>query len=100
MATAGERQALRVHNLAMSLDGYIAGPDQTSEHPMGPPCAAPARSEPRPSGRGLTPGPAQQFSWKETVGPVPPPSGSSRVIASPLSVEPSTTIASCSPDTS
>jgi dihydrofolate reductase len=35
MPTAGEHQALRVHNLTMSLDGYIAGPDQTLENPMG-----------------------------------------------------------------
>ena len=26
---------LRVHNLAMSLDGYVAGPDQSLEAPMG-----------------------------------------------------------------
>lgn len=26
---------LRVHNLAMSLDGYVAGPDQTTENPLG-----------------------------------------------------------------
>jgi dihydrofolate reductase len=26
---------LRVHNLAMSLDGYVAGPDQSLEHPLG-----------------------------------------------------------------
>jgi len=27
--------ALRVHNLAMSLDGYAAGPDQSVDHPLG-----------------------------------------------------------------
>src|SRR5947209_3487302 len=26
---------LRVHNLAMSLDGYVAGPDQSVENPLG-----------------------------------------------------------------
>lgn len=26
---------LRVHNLAMSLDGFVAGPDQSIEHPLG-----------------------------------------------------------------
>ena len=26
---------LRVHNLAMSVDGYVAGPDQTLENPLG-----------------------------------------------------------------
>jgi dihydrofolate reductase len=26
---------LRVHNLAMSLDGYVAGPDQSIDHPLG-----------------------------------------------------------------
>jgi dihydrofolate reductase len=26
---------VRVHNLAMSLDGYVAGPDQSVEHPLG-----------------------------------------------------------------
>jgi dihydrofolate reductase len=26
---------LRVHNLAMSLDGYVAGPDQSLENPLG-----------------------------------------------------------------
>ena len=26
---------LRVHNLAMSLDGYVAGPNQDLEHPLG-----------------------------------------------------------------
>ncbi len=26
---------LRVHNLAISLDGYIAGPDQSLDHPLG-----------------------------------------------------------------
>ena len=26
---------LRVHNLAMSLDGFVAGPDQVLEHPLG-----------------------------------------------------------------
>jgi dihydrofolate reductase len=26
---------LRVHNLAMSLDGYVAGPDQSLDHPLG-----------------------------------------------------------------
>ncbi|HXY93889.1 MAG TPA: dihydrofolate reductase family protein, partial [Acidimicrobiia bacterium] len=26
---------LRVHNLAISLDGYVAGPDQDLEHPLG-----------------------------------------------------------------
>ncbi len=26
---------LRVHNLAMSLDGYVAGPDQDQENPLG-----------------------------------------------------------------
>ena len=26
---------LRVHNLAMSLDGYVAGPDQSEEDPLG-----------------------------------------------------------------
>ena len=26
---------LRVHNFAMSLDGYVAGPDQSLEHPLG-----------------------------------------------------------------
>jgi hypothetical protein len=26
---------LRVHNLAVSLDGYAAGPDQTPDEPMG-----------------------------------------------------------------
>jgi dihydrofolate reductase len=26
---------VRVHNIAMSLDGYVAGPDQSVEHPLG-----------------------------------------------------------------
>jgi len=26
---------LRVHGMSMSLDGYVAGPDQTLEHPLG-----------------------------------------------------------------
>ena len=26
---------LRVHSVAVSLDGYMAGPDQSSEHPLG-----------------------------------------------------------------
>ena len=26
---------LRVHNLAMSLDGYAAGPDQSLDNPLG-----------------------------------------------------------------
>ena len=26
---------LRVHNLAMSLDGYVAGPDQSTDNPLG-----------------------------------------------------------------
>ena len=26
---------LRVHNFAMSLDGYVAGPNQSLEHPLG-----------------------------------------------------------------
>jgi dihydrofolate reductase len=26
---------LRVHNLAISLDGYVAGPDQSLDHPLG-----------------------------------------------------------------
>ncbi|HEV7758020.1 MAG TPA: hypothetical protein VGO78_03490, partial [Acidimicrobiales bacterium] len=26
---------LRVHNLAISLDGYVAGPDQDRDHPIG-----------------------------------------------------------------
>lgn len=26
---------LRVHNLAMSLDGYVAGPDQSADNPLG-----------------------------------------------------------------
>jgi dihydrofolate reductase len=26
---------LRVHNLAMSVDGYVAGPDQSVDHPLG-----------------------------------------------------------------
>ena len=26
---------LRAHNLSMSLDGYMAGPDQSLEHPLG-----------------------------------------------------------------
>lgn len=26
---------VRVHNLAMSLDGYAAGPDQSLDHPLG-----------------------------------------------------------------
>ncbi|HEY7135254.1 MAG TPA: dihydrofolate reductase family protein [Acidimicrobiia bacterium] len=26
---------LRVHNFSMSLDGYVAGPDQSLEHPLG-----------------------------------------------------------------
>ena len=26
---------VRVHNFAMSLDGYAAGPDQSLEHPLG-----------------------------------------------------------------
>jgi hypothetical protein len=26
---------LRVHNLAMSLDGYVAGPEQSLENPLG-----------------------------------------------------------------
>jgi hypothetical protein len=26
---------LRVHNLALSLDGYAAGPDQSIDHPLG-----------------------------------------------------------------
>jgi dihydrofolate reductase len=28
-------QKLRVHNLSMSVDGYVAGPDQTLEDPLG-----------------------------------------------------------------
>jgi len=26
---------LRVHNLAISLDGYVAGPNQSIDHPLG-----------------------------------------------------------------
>ena len=26
---------LRVHAMSMSLDGYVAGPDQSLEHPLG-----------------------------------------------------------------
>jgi hypothetical protein len=26
---------LRVHNLAISVDGYVAGPDQSLDHPLG-----------------------------------------------------------------
>ena len=32
---ASEGGGLRVHNLAMSLDGYVAGPDQDRERPLG-----------------------------------------------------------------
>ena len=35
-ALASEAMAkLRVHNMAVSLDGYAAGPDQSLEHPLG-----------------------------------------------------------------
>lgn len=32
---AQHTQRLRVHNLAVSLDGYSAGPDQSADHPLG-----------------------------------------------------------------
>jgi hypothetical protein len=36
---------LRVHNLAVSLDGYAAGPGQDAEHPRGMELAEFAASE-------------------------------------------------------
>lgn len=44
---------VRVHNFAMSLDGYVAGPDQSLEHLKEGPSSisSPTESRPRSSAR-------------------------------------------------